>query len=284
MLKIVAPAKINLTLEVLSKRPDGFHEIRSVMQTVSLSDVLSFNEADIDTIQCDMAGWSAEKSLVSQAVNLLRDATGCTRGVAIDITKKIPLMSGLGGDSSDAAAVLKGLNETWGLGLTLERLSGIAADLGSDVTFFLRGGTAMATGRGEVITTLPSLSETWVVLVVPVVPDVPVQEGKTARMYQNLKTSHYTDGTQTDKIAAAIKRGENLDTSLIFNTFENIAFDDFNIRRVYVEHLIKLGAPHVHLAGSGPSLFTIFRNKAEAEDLYTRCIDQGMEAYLVSTI
>jgi len=277
----VAPAKINLTLEVLGKRPDGFHEIRSVMQTVSLCDVLSFNEADIDTIQCDMAGWSAEKSLVSQAVNLLRDATGCTRGVAIDITKKIPLMSGLGGDSSDTAAVLKGLNETWGLGLTLERLSGIAADLGSDVTFFLRGGTAMATGRGEVITTLPSLPEMCLVLVVP---DIAVQEGKTARMYQNLKTSHYTDGTQTDKIAAAIKRGENLDTSLIFNTFENIAFDDFNIRRVYVEHLIKLGAPHVHLAGSGPSLFTIFKNKTEAEDLYTRCKDQGMEAYLVSTI
>ena len=280
MLTISAPAKINLTLEVLGKRPDGFHEIRSVMQTVNLCDVLTFNEADKTTIQCDMAGWSAEKNLVSRAVNILRDATGCTRGVAIDITKKIPLMSGLGGDSSDAAAVLKGLNEIWGLGLTLEKQSEIAAQLGSDVTFFLQGGTALATGRGEVITVLPSLPEKWVMLVVP---DVPVQEGKTTRMYQSLTASHYTDGVLTDKIVAAIKRGEILDASLLFNTFENIAFDNFNIRRIYVEHLDKLGAPHVHLAGSGPSLFTIFNDKTQAEDLYTRCKDQGMEVYLAET-
>ena len=280
MLTISPPAKINLTLEVLGKRPDGFHEIRSVMQVVNLCDVLSFSEADKTTVQCDMADWSAEKSVVNRAVDILRDATGCTRGVAIDITKKIPLMSGLGGDSSDAAAVLKGLNEIWGLGLTLEKQSVIAAQLGSDVTFFLQGGTALATGRGEVITVLPSLPEMWVMLVVP---DVPVQEGKTARMYQRLTASHYTDGALTDKIVKAIKRGEILDTSLLFNTFENIAFDDFNIRLVYVEHLNKLGAPHVHLAGSGPTLFTIFNDKTQAEDLYTRCKDQGMEVYLAET-
>jgi len=280
MLKISAPAKINLTLEVLGKRPDGFHEIRSVMQTVSLCDVLTFGEADKTTVQCDMAGWSAEKSLVNHAVNLLRDATGCTRGVAIDITKKIPLMSGLGGDSSDAAAVLKGLNEIWELGLTLENQSEVAAQLGSDVTFFHQGGTALAMGRGEIITVLSSLPEMWVVLVMP---DVAVPEGKTARMYQSLTASHYTDGVLTDKIVAAIKRGEILDASLLFNTFENIAFDDFNIRRVYVEHLDKLGAPHVHLVGSGPSLFTIFNDKTQAEDLYIRCKDQGMEVYLVET-
>jgi len=279
MLTISAPAKINLTLEVLGKRPDGFHEIRSVMQTVGLCDVITFNEADKTTVQCDMSGWSAEKSLVSRAVNLLRDATGCTRGVAIDITKKIPLMSGLGGDSSDTAAVLKGLNEIWKLGLALEKQSEIAAQLGSDVTFFLKGGTALAKGRGEVITTLPSLPEMWVVLMVP---DVAAQEGKTARMYQSLTASHYTDGALTDKIVMAIKRGEILDTSLLFNTFENIAFDDFDIRRVYVEHLVKLGAPHVHLAGSGPSLFTIFNDKTQAEDLYTRCKDQGMQVYIAS--
>ena len=211
MLTISAPAKINLTLEVLGKRPDGFHEIRSAMQTVNLCDVLSFNEADITTIQCDMAGWSVEKSLVNRALNLLRDVTGCTRGVAIDITKKIPLMLGLGGDSSDAAAVLKGLNESWGLGLTLGKQSEIAAQLGSDVTFFLRGSTALATGRGEVITTLPSLQKMWVVIVVP---DVAAQEGKTAWMYQRLKASHYTDGTKTDEVAAAIKQGEILDCAV----------------------------------------------------------------------
>ena len=280
MLTIMAPAKINLTLEVLGKRPDGFHEIRSVMQTVSLCDGLSFSEADKTTLKCDMEGWSAEKSLVNQAVNLLREATGCTRGVALEVTKKIPLMSGLGGDSSDTAATLKGLNEIWKLRLTPEKLSMMAAQLGSDVTFFLRGGTALATGRGEVITTLPSIPGIWMVLVVP---DVPVQEDKTARMYRSLKASHYTDGTLTDKTITAIKRGEIPDISWLFNTFENIAFDDFNIRQVYVEHLLKLGAPRVHLAGSGPSLFTIFNSKTQAEELYTRCKDQGMETYIAAT-
>ena len=280
MLTIEALAKINLTLEVLGKRPDGFHEIRSVMQTISLCDGLSFSEADKTTIQCDMEGWSAEKSLVNRAVKLLREATGCTRGVAIEVTKKIPLMSGLGGDSSDTAATLKGLNEIWKLRLTPEKLSMMAAQLGSDVTFFLQGGTALATGRGEVITTLPSIPGVWMVLVVP---DVPAQEDKTARMYRSLKASHYTDGTLTDKTITAIKRGEIPDISWLFNTFENIAFDDFNIRRVYVEHLLKLGAPRVHLAGSGPSLFTIFNSKTQAEELYTRCKDQGMETYIAAT-
>lgn len=280
MLTIQAAAKINLTLEVLGKRPDGFHEIRSVMQTVSLCDEMSFREAEKTTVQCDMAGWVAGESLVGRATDMLREATGCTRGVAIEIAKKIPLMSGLGGDSSDAAAVIKGLNEIWRLGLTERRQTEIAAELGSDVTFLLRGGTAMTTGRGEVVTALPPLPKMWVVLVVP---DVPVQKGKTKMMYQILKESHYTDGTQTDKVTAAIGRGEVLDTTLLFNTFENIAFDEFNIRRIYVEHLEKLGAPHVHLAGSGPSLFTMFNEKVQAEDLCNRCRDQRMEAYLAET-
>lgn len=280
MLTINAPAKINLTLEVLGRRPDGFHEVRSVMQTVGLCDALSFSEAEETTIRCDMAGWSAEKSLVGRAVSLLREATGCTRGVTLSIDKKIPLMSGLGGDSSGAAAVLRGVNAIWGLALSRERLEALAAQLGSDVAFFLRGGTALATGRGEIITALPSLPEMWVVLVLP---DVPVPEGKTARMYRGLKKSHYTDGTKTDNMAATIRRGEIPDASSLFNTFENIAFDDFGIRRVYVEHLVKLGAPHVHLAGSGPSLFAMFKNKEQADDLYTRCQDQRMKVYLVKT-
>lgn len=282
MLTIMAPAKINLTLEVMGKRDDGFHEIRSVMQTVSLGDVMSFNEADKTTIQCDKAGWSAEKSLVKRTVNRLREATDCTRGATIDITKKIiPLMSGLGGDSSDAAAVLKGLNEIWGLGLSLEEESVMAAELGSDVPFFLRGGTALVEGRGEKVTPLPALPKMWVVLVVP---DTTVKAGKTTRMYQSLKASHYTDGTKTERMAAAIRRGEILDGSRLFNTFENTAFDDFNIRRVYVEHLLKMGAPHVHLAGAGPTLFTMFNEKIQAEDLYNRCKDQGMETYMVETL
>jgi 4-diphosphocytidyl-2-C-methyl-D-erythritol kinase len=281
MVTFAALAKINLTLEVLGKRPDGFHEIRSVLQTINLYDRLNLEVGSDITFRCDMPGWSAEKSLASKAVGLLQEATGCKKGATVAVIKKIPLMSGLGGDSSDAAAVLRGLNELWELGLSQERLLDMAAQLGSDVAFFLRGGTALVAGRGEVITLLPPLSRMWVVLVVP---DVATEAGKTARMYARLKGSHYTDGEITRNLVKVLKTGQELPSYLLFNTFENVALDYFAGLKVYKEHVIKLGAPNVHLAGSGPTLFTMFRNEVEAEDLYTRCQDQGMRAYMVRTV
>ncbi|MGD9143201.1 MAG: 4-(cytidine 5'-diphospho)-2-C-methyl-D-erythritol kinase [Dehalococcoidia bacterium] len=279
-LTVQAPAKINLTLEVLGERPDGFHEIRSVMQSVDLCDSLVFGAADTTTINCDMPGWNAGKSLVSRAVKLFGEKTGCSRGVSINISKKIPLMSGLGGDSSDAAAVLRGLNELRDLDLSLDDMAEMAAELGSDVVFFINDGTALATGRGEVITPLPSLTETWLVLVIP---EIPQTAGKTARMYQSLEASHYTDGKITEKLVAAITRGDKPDASFLFNTFENIAYGDFVIRRVYVEHLEKLGASRVHLAGSGPALFVVFEKGDTAADFYVSCKDQGMKVYNITT-
>ncbi len=280
MITLKAPAKINLTLEVLGKRPDSFHEIRSVLQTIDLCDTLHLEVGRGISFQCDTPGWSAEKSLVSKALNLLQETTGCTKGAEIKMEKRIPLMSGLGGDSSDAAALLRGLNELWGLKLSLEKLLALATQLGSDVSFFLRGGTALAAGRGEIITTLPPLTRMWVVLVIP---DVPVEPGKTGRMYARLKPSHFTDGKITQKLVETLHKGREFKTSMLFNTFENIAFDDCNIRRVFVEHLIKMGAPHVHLAGSGPALFTMFQEKSKAEELYTSCNNQGMKTYLALT-
>ena len=127
MLTVLAPAKVNLTLEVLGKRPDGFHEIRSVLQAVNLCDRLDFSPGRGINVTCDMPGWSLEESLVHRAVALMREAAGTSRGVDIKIEKRIPLMSGLGGDSSDAAAVLRGLNTLWELNLPQERLLGMAA-------------------------------------------------------------------------------------------------------------------------------------------------------------
>lgn len=281
MLTIRAPAKLNLTLEVLEKRPDGFHEMRSVLQAIDLYDTLHFESGRGVSFQCDMEGWSAEESLVSKAASLMQEVAGDSQGAVITIEKRIPLMSGLGGDSSDTVAVLRGLNKLWGLGLPKEKLLELAAQLGSDVFFFLHGGTALVEGRGEKVTPLPSLPKMWVVIIVP---DVPVKAGKTARMYAGLKDSYYTDGNITEKLVTVLKEGKGFRLSMLFNVFENIAFDDFNIRRVYVEHLIKLGAPHVHLAGSGPALFTMFDDKPAAEDLYKSCKNQGMHAYLAATI
>jgi 4-diphosphocytidyl-2-C-methyl-D-erythritol kinase len=281
MLTVGAPAKLNLTLEVLGKRPDGFHEIRSVLQSIDLYDTLSFSKGHDISFECDMPGWSADKSLVSRAAGILREAAGYSGGAHIKVEKRIPLMSGLGGDSSDAAALMRALNELWGLSLPAEKLLELAASLGSDVSFFLRGGTALAGGRGEILVPLPPLEKMWVVLVVP---DVPVAPGKTGRLYAALKNPHFTDGSITRKLVETLHKGNKVVPSLLFNTFENAAFDFFPGLSVYKDHLVKLGAPSVHLAGSGPTLFTTFADKSEAEDLFTRCIDQGMNAYLVSTL
>ena len=279
MLEINAPAKINLTLEVLSERPDGYHDIRSVIQPVKLSDKITLEQSPDVSIRCDMSGWSVEKSLVKRAIDLIWMASDKSRGVNISLEKNIPLMSGLGGDSSDAVAILHGLNEFWGLELPPERILEMAAQLGSDVFFFLGGGTALVEGRGEVVSMLPTLPPTWVVLVLS---GAPVEAGKTAAMYSKLKPAHFTDGSITQKLVDAIIDGRNIDPSFLFNTFENIAFQDSTLQAVK-EHLIKIGAPHVNLCGSGPALYTIFDSQSVAEDIYTRCRDQGVEVCITET-
>jgi 4-diphosphocytidyl-2-C-methyl-D-erythritol kinase len=276
-----APAKINLTLEVLRKRPDDFHEIRSVLQTIDMYDTLYIEPGEGISFKCDMEGWSAGKSILPKAVALLQETTGCKKGATIRIEKRIPLMSGLGGDSSDAAALLKGLNELWDLKLTEDKQAELAAQLGSDVVFFLNGGTALAGGRGEIIKPLPPLGGFWVVLVLP---DIPVEMGKTSKMYASLKHSHFSDGSITGKLVDSLNKGRTFRPSMLFNTFENVAFEDFNLKHIYVDHLVKLGALHVHLAGSGPALFTVFTDKTRAGDFYSRCKSQGMKAYLAQTI
>jgi 4-diphosphocytidyl-2-C-methyl-D-erythritol kinase len=281
MLTVKAPAKINLTLEVLGKRPDGFHEIRSVIQTINLGDSLRFRSSKKLRFSCDNPDLIIEESLISRAAALLQQASGFSQGATIGVSKNVPFSSGLGGDSSDAAAVLSGLNRLWQLGLSLEDLLEMVPRLGSDVAFFLYGGTALVEGRGERVTPLSRLPRRWVVLVVP--PFSRIAE-KTRRLYATLKPEHYTDGRVTQKFVKVLNEGGELEPSMLFNTFENVAFDFFADLKVYKGHFKKLGAPHVHLAGSGPTLFTLLEDKARAEDLYTRCKDQGMECYLTETL
>ena len=281
MLTILAPAKINLTLEVLSKRRDGFHEIRSVIQTINLSDSLCFQLGENIEFKSYLPEWMAEKSLVPRAVSLLQQATGCSKGVNIEVKKGIPLLSGLGGDSSDAAAVLRGLNQLWELGLPKEKLLEMARQLGSDVPFFLYGGTALVEGRGEIVNPLPPLPHRWVVLAMPPVPRVP---GKTKQLYESLKASHYTDGQITRRLVEELKAGREFTSSLLFNTFENVAFTRFSGLDVSRSHFVKMGAANVHLAGSGPALFTLVKDKDKAEELCLLLQNQRMEPYFTETL
>lgn len=279
-IRVEAPAKINLTLEILGKRPDGYHDISSVMQAVGLRDTLEFSLAEKLEIALDTPGWDAEISLVSRAVALLKEATGTKKGARISVAKRIPLSSGLGGDSSDAAAALVGLNRLWQLGLSQKELLEMAPRLGSDVAFFLHGGTAVAGGRGEVIESLPDLPHTQILVFMP---NVLPPEKKTARLYASLNANHYTDGEMTRRLAESVKGGKALRPEMLFNAFENVAFEVFEGLSTYRDHLLKLGVGNIHLAGSGPALFTFPRDKAGAEELLKQCRKQGIEAWGVGT-
>jgi 4-diphosphocytidyl-2-C-methyl-D-erythritol kinase len=281
MLTIRAPAKINLTLEILGRRDDGYHEILSVIQAISLCDVLHLEKATTIELNATIPDWLPEKSLIPGAIRLLQDATGCARGVKISLDKHLPLISGLGGDSSDAAAVLLGLNQLWELDLSIGELEKMAATLGSDVAFFLHGGTALLEGRGEKVTPLPPFPRQWAVLVIPPVPRL---TGKTEQLYKSVKPTHYTDGEITRRLVNATREGKEVTPTMFFNTFENLVFQPGSDIETCRQHLIKIGAEDVHLAGSGPTLFTLFKDKTQAEDLCARLRNQNLETYLAETI
>jgi 4-diphosphocytidyl-2-C-methyl-D-erythritol kinase len=166
------------------------------------------------------------------------------------------------------------------LDLSREQLLELAAQLGSDVAFFLYGGTALAEGRGERVTPLSPLPRMQVILIVPSVPRMP---GKTKELYARLESSHYTQGQITERVAETLREGKEFTSTFLFNTFENIVFTDLSEINVYRKHIMKTGADNVHLAGSGPTLFTLLKNKAEAEDLYVGLKQQKMETYLTET-
>lgn len=284
MLTTLAPAKLNLTLEVLAKRPDGFHEIRSVVQTIDLCDSLRFQLSENIEFTCANPDWISEMSLVSKAVDLIQKTTGCSQGVTIEVEKRIPLISGLSGDSSDAAAVLSGLNRLWGLGLSLPQLVELASQLGSDVAFFLYDGTALLKGRGEVVTPLPPLPHMSVVLMLP---PVARELDKTGRLYASLPSSYYTGGELTDRFVALLTEGSLSGDGLIssmFNVLADVALENFGGLARYREQFLKAGAEQVYLAGSGPALFTLMEDESRAEGIYENFQQQGLESYLADTL
>ena len=257
-----AYAKINLTLEVTGKRDDGYHEIASVVQAIDLSDTLSFEPGKDLYLSCNVPELVSPHNLVARAVRALQSVSGLDRGISISLDKTIPMASGLGGGSSDAAATLQALNEIWGLDLDGEKLGSIAEGLSSDVPFFLSGvATALVGGWGERIIPLPSMKRTWVVLVWPPI-DI---ANKTQNMYSKLCPSHYTSGEFTTRMAEVARKRKGIDSRLCYNVFEDVAFSSYPELEEYRSRFLSIGARHVHLAGSGPTLFALMNDQYEAE-------------------
>ena len=162
-----AYAKLNLTLEVIRKRDDGYHDLASIMQTVDLYDELEFSESEEIEFNCSDGALSSDDNLVVKAANALRETAEVQQGVKITLTKHIPVAAGLGGGSADAAATLRGLNRLWGLALNEQQLIDMANRVGSDVPFLVSGGTAMVSGRGETLERLPAPEIARLVIVSP---------------------------------------------------------------------------------------------------------------------
>jgi len=281
MITVKAYAKINLTLDILGRRGDGYHDIMSVMQTISLGDSLTFEIDEGITMKgLGRAGLDPADNLMLSAARLLKQSSGCEKGIIVDYERHIPFSAGLGGGSSDAATMLLVLNELWGIEWPIERLAGLAADLGSDVTFFLHRGTALVQGRGESVTPLPPLNEMWVVLLKPPI-DI---AGKTRTLYQHVRQDHFSDGQATRKLVGGILIGQIVSPGDIYNGFDAVACEVFPSLNDYWQLLLDAGAQDVHLCGSGPTLFTLSADYERGERIYHRLLDRGLEAYLACTV
>ncbi len=282
MLTVEAPAKINIILEVINKREDGFHEIRSLMRTINLHDLLLLEMSEVVELKSSEPLLQKPDNLVLRAANLLKNHCGYPGGVSIKLNKKIPWGAGLGGGSSDAAATLTGLNELWNLRLTTSELILLAAKLGSDVPFFICKGTALVEGRGEKITPLlPTESSQCFVLLVPPLSGLPE---KTKLMYSKLNDQHFSQGQYVDRALEFWNNKQEILASLLFNTFDSVVIDVFPGLKVYWNHFELAGASNIHVVGSGPSLFTQTNTEEQARKISTCLVSLGMKAFVVSSI
>ncbi|MBN4064232.1 4-(cytidine 5'-diphospho)-2-C-methyl-D-erythritol kinase [Dehalococcoides mccartyi] len=249
-------AKVNLTLEILGKRRDGYHNLASVMQTVDLFDVITISAADDVIVTCDDSEISPEVNLATKAAQVLQTRAGVSSGANISIEKNIPVSAGLGGGSSDAAATLRGLNKLWNLGLSLDELTVIGADIGSDVPFLVRGGTSLVQGRGEDVSPISVARIPKFLILTPEV-DLENPLAKTASVFSHVNESMFTRGNLTHKLAARIRSGGDCPPEFFFNQFGTIAENLFPGWGDERDRLITFGAPDVMLCGAGPSMFTV---------------------------
>jgi 4-diphosphocytidyl-2-C-methyl-D-erythritol kinase len=279
--RATACAKINWALEVLQRRPDGYHEVRTVIQTIDVCDTLGMEPAAELRLEANDEGLPpAEENLVMKAAHLLRERADGLSGARMRLSKAIPVAAGLGGGSSDAAAALRGLNQLWGLDLPREALEHIAARLGSDVPFFVHGGTALAEGRGERITPLSDLPPQELLIVLPPL----TLADKTRRMYSLLTSADYTDGSAARRLADAIHQGKPLADEQLFNVFDGPAFRAFPELERLRRALLEAGARSVHLAGSGPALFALAGDAAKRERLTSAAVEAGAKAFVVASV
>ncbi|GLI37343.1 4-(cytidine 5'-diphospho)-2-C-methyl-D-erythritol kinase [Geobacter hydrogenophilus] len=256
-LTLKAPAKVNYRLDVLRRRPDGYHDLRMIMQRIDLCDEITITLSDTSGVRvtCGREGVpDGPENIAWRAANALLPLSGQEAGIDIAITKNIPVAAGLGGGSSDAATVLLGVNELLGLGLSIERLMEVGVTLGADVPFFVFGKTALAEGIGEVLTAIDAVPPLWLVIVNP---NIPVS---TAWVYQSLRLTGEWNG---DTIPRFFKDVADV-CAVLANDLESVTIGRYPVIGEIKERLVAAGAAGALMSGSGPTVFGLFAAEEEA--------------------
>ena len=280
ILSVPAYAKVNLGLEILGRRPDGYHEIVSVTQLVSLADRVEVVPADALSVEMRPPIVDEGDDLARRAALALAAATGTTPTGTVRIDKRIPLAAGLGGGSSDAAAALRLLDRLWGTGLGPRRLTPLAATLGSDVPLFLGGGLSLIRGRGEIVEPLAPAPPFGLLLLCPggAPPD------KTRALYGALRPSDFGDGSTTLALCDRLRTGHPIAHATLVNTFDAAAdrvYPGFAALRA--ELAGRIGRP-AQLSGAGPTLFAVFDTPGAARSAATTVAELGLATFVVRSI
>lgn len=278
-LSVTAAAKVNLALEVLGKRADGYHELATVMQAVDLADRLVLEDADALTLTATSRDVPTDGgNLALRAAAALREAAKVDRGVRIRLDKRIPLAAGLGGGSSDAAAVLLGLNRLWALRWPMARLTEVAVTLGMDVPFFLRGGVALGTGRGEQLTALTGMP----LALVLVNPGTPLS---TSTVYGRVTPAMYSTDRHAARMVDALRsRRTSRVAATLYNGLEPAASAVSPELTRMRAALLAAGALGAIMSGSGPTVFGVARSFEHARQMRARLARPPWQCWAVRSV
>ena len=273
-LELNAYAKVNLGLDVLRRREDGYHELRMIMQTVDLYDILTLEKTEEPGISmtCNVEGLPCdERNLVYKSAKLMFDTFELPGGIRMHLEKRIPMAVGMAGGSTDAAAVFNGMNELYELGVSKERLCELGVKIGADVPYCIVGGTALSEGIGEVLTQLPNVPDCIVLIAKP---DFDVS---TKYVYENLHANSLTYHPDIDAQVAAIRAGDLAGVVKVMdNVLETVTEKKYTeittIKNVMEEH----GAMRAMMSGSGPTVFGLYEDAQKAEEAAEAIREAGL--------
>lgn len=283
-MEVKALAKLNLSLDVLGKRPDGYHDLKMVMQSITLCDTITVEDNGGQGIRVSSnVGFlpTNEKNLAVAAALRFYESLGKEpRSIDLTLDKSIPVCAGMAGGSSDAAAVLRALNEMEGRPYGLMELAGVGEKVGSDVPYCVLGTTALAEGRGEILTNLPPLPKCWVVVCKP---DFPVS---TPELFGKIDRCKVRCRPDTKGIMSALEAGDLEGVARrMYNVFEDVLPERQRTRVLDIKNtLIQCGALGANMSGTGPTAFGVFRDETAAQMAYEQLKEQYQETYLAQTV